>query len=175
MPRYNHSLTEKYDIVKLFKSGKSQTSISKEKNIPRTTIIGYCKDADKIIDAYENGKNSNAKRIRTHQFEDVDQPLLDFFRVAREQNIPVSGAILLERAREYARHLKYPDPNLLDINWINRWKGRNEIISKKLHGEASSADVPAADNWIKNRLPQILKEYEPKNIFNCDETGLYYR
>ena len=41
---------------------------------------------------------------------------------------------------------------------------------KKLHGEAESVDQDAA-----NRLPQLLKEFTAENIFNCDETGLFYR
>ena len=173
--RINLSLSEKYELVQLYKSGESQTSISKRKNIARTTIIGICKNADKIVNDYESGQNSKSKRVRTHNYEDVDKPLLDFFRLAREQNIPISGAMLLEKALVYARQLKHPEPISIDINWVNRWKLRNEVVSKKLHGEASSADLTAADNWVMNRLTQVLNEFQPENIFNCDETGLFYR
>ena len=100
--------------------------------------------------------------------------LLEFFCLARDSKLPISGALLLEKARIYAIDLGYADPEKLDINWVNCWKKRNEIVVKKLHGEAESVDQDAANDWRKNRLPQLLKEFTAENIFNCDETGLFY-
>ena len=45
---------------------------------------------------------------------------------------------------------------------------------KKLHGEVESVDQDAANDWWKNRLPQLLKEFTAENIFNCDITDLFY-
>jgi len=41
-----------------------------------------------------------------------------------------------------------------------------------LKGEAGEADV-AANAWLRG--PTIIEEYSPDDIFNADETGLYYR
>lgn len=59
--------------------------------------------------------------------------------------------------------------------WLARWKGRNNVVFKKLHGEKKDADVPAADNFRQNVLPDILKKYKEDDIYNADETGIYYR
>ena len=32
-----------------------------------------------------------------------------------------------------------------------------------------------ADEWIKNVLPKEIEGYDPKDIFNADETGLVYK
>ena len=42
-------------------------------------------------------------------------------------------------------------------------------------GEKNSADVPAAENWIENRLPELLQNFDENQIYNADETGLFYR
>jgi len=36
------------------------------------------------------------------------------------------------------------------------------------------ADFSTAENWIKTELPKIISEYTPDNVYNADETGLFY-
>ncbi|CAM1320828.1 TIGD6 (predicted) [Pycnogonum litorale] len=113
------------------------------------------------------------KRKRKHNFEDVDEPLLKWFRAARDKKLPVSGDDLLLKAQQFARACGYENPEKLDINWINRWKLREEIVCKKLHGEAESVDQEAVDDWLKNRLPALLKEFKAEDLFNADETTVF--
>ena len=42
----------------------------------------------------------------SHNFDLVDEPLTKFFRLAREQNIPISGEMLLAKAKKYAEETK---------------------------------------------------------------------
>jgi len=48
-----------------------------------------------------------------------------------------------------------------------------EVSCKKLHGEAASIDEAGADNWHKNRLPILLREFKKGQIFDADETGAF--
>jgi len=162
------TLKAKYEIIKKLEKGKSQSKLAKELNIPRTTINGYVKRKAEIIEAYENGIQSSTKRFKTHNFDKVDEPLLKFFQMIRDKKIPISGDMLLEKAKTYAKELNYAEFDSLDLNWINRWKKRYSIVGKKNYGEA-------ADDWLKNRLPTLLEEFPKENILNCDETALFYR
>ncbi|XP_061169979.1 tigger transposable element-derived protein 4-like, partial [Saccostrea echinata] len=36
-------------------------------------------------------------------------------------------------------------------------------------------DTDAADRWITEVLPEIIRDYKAKDIYNADETGIYYR
>ena len=60
-------------------------------------------------------------------------------------------------------------------SWVRRMKKRNNISYKKAHGEKLSADAPAAKQFVDDELPKLLEKYHPDDIFNCDETGLYWR
>jgi len=42
------------------------------------------------------------------------------------------------------------------------------------HGEAASAPLEDLDDMRKN-IQNILKDYSPNDIFNMDETGLYWK
>ena len=37
------------------------------------------------------------------------------------------------------------------------------------------ADTDSAEKWLSDTLPDLLREYDPDNIYNADETGLYFR
>ncbi len=58
--------------------------------------------------------------------------------------------------------------------WLHSFQRRNNIKESVLSGE--SADVPEEQvhDWCL-RLSTICDGYEPKDIFNADETGLFYR
>ena len=83
--------------------------------------------------------------------------------------------MLLLKAQEFARACGCDDTDKLDANWVNRWKSRQEVVCKKLHGEAESVDQCGVDDWQKHRLPALLKQFKAEEIFNTDETGLFYR
>ena len=60
--------------------------------------------------------------------------------------------------------------------WLWRFSKRHGIRQLTLQGEKLSADKPAADNFITTFQEFIEdKQYTLNQIFNCDETGLYYK
>lgn len=171
------SLKEKYEIIRKVNNGeiKNKTKLAEEIGIKRTTLSSICANSDKIIADYEAGGNSNSKRKRKHSFEDVDKYLLKWFKCVRDQKISISGEMLLLKGQEFAKEIGYENYKNLDMSWISRWKAREEVVCKKLHGEADSVDQQGADDWQRNRLPLLLKEYKAENIFNTDETGLFFK
>ncbi|XP_066445492.1 tigger transposable element-derived protein 1-like [Eleutherodactylus coqui] len=60
--------------------------------------------------------------------------------------------------------------------WFNRFKARNNFHNIKVTGEAASADTVAAQEFPAT-LKEVIKEgaFSPQQIFNVDETGLYWK
>ncbi|KAI6654445.1 Tigger transposable element-derived protein 6-like [Oopsacas minuta] len=58
---------------------------------------------------------------------------------------------------------------------ISRWKVRHQGKAKKVHGEKASADRVTAKHWLETVLPKLMKDYESQDVFNADETALFYR
>jgi hypothetical protein len=81
-------------------------------------------------------------------------------------------SILLKKANDFGEKLE--DFKAAD-GWLTRLKVRHGIVYKKLHGEEQDTDGSAADNWLQTDLKTVLNTYGPDDIFNTDETGLYYR
>ncbi|XP_064463789.1 tigger transposable element-derived protein 4-like [Ornithodoros turicata] len=58
--------------------------------------------------------------------------------------------------------------------WLDRYKKRNNVVSKTLHGEGGAADCEAALNWSNHRLAELQKINSDRYIFKLDEAALFY-
>ena len=95
------------------------------------------------------------------------------FNQLRANGIPVSGTMLKTIAKKYATN--YGDMEFKASNgWLHKFKLRGKLRYKKLCGERMSCDFEAAEEYILN-FPEISKGFSRKDIFNCDESGLYIR
>ena len=50
---------------------------------------------------------------------------------------------------------------------------QRERTKKMLCGEADEVSITTAHVWIE-RLPELFLDYEPQNILNLDELGLFF-
>jgi len=49
------------------------------------------------------------------------------------------------------------------------------LSTQIVSGESNSVSTLLSEEWINNKLPDILEGYEPRNIYNADEFGLFYK
>lgn len=54
-------------------------------------------------------------------------------------------------------------------------KFRYGICQKKACGESADVNEEDCNDWKINVLPKLLEKYEKHNVFNADETGLFFR
>ena len=59
-------------------------------------------------------------------------------------------------------------------NWLTGWIKRHHLKRKTLHGEAGDADLKIKEIWIKSDLQDIFRRFNPEDIWNADEIGLFY-
>jgi hypothetical protein len=57
--------------------------------------------------------------------------------------------------------------------WTTRFKQRHNLARRQQHGEAQS--VPTEAHTEMNALRAICNSYNPEDIYNMDETGLFWR
>jgi len=118
--------------------------------------------------------NHEAKRHRSVTIPELELALKEFVLVYQEQTI-LSDALLIEKAKLLAKDLGIPEGTLqFSSGWLWKFKNCNEIRQRKLHGEEASAD----QNAIIESLPSLqdkCSSYPPEQIYNMDETGLFYQ
>ena len=87
--------------------------------------------------------------------------------------MPVSGPYIQQKALELAE--RYDQANFKASNgWLQRFKERHNISSAVISGVKGCVDNIVVDDW-KERLPDLISGYKPGDIYNMDETGLFYR
>ncbi len=98
---------------------------------------------------------------------------------SRELRAPISGPVLKEKALQLFAML-YPDLNVdsfkASSGWLHKFCLRHGIKSKALHGESLSADLSCIGDFQSELQSKIESEgYTLNQIFNADETGLWWR
>ncbi|KAF7690705.1 Tigger transposable element-derived protein 6 [Cucumispora dikerogammari] len=58
--------------------------------------------------------------------------------------------------------------------WLSRFKDKYGIKFKISKIKFESANTVAAEKFLKT-VKTLISKYKVKNIFDCDETGLYYK
>lgn len=144
-------------------------------NCGKTQVYQILKDKEKLKEEWLRGERlgDSKRKIRKTGNEAVNSVVYEWFLNARSRNIPISGPILQEKAKMIAQRLNI-DSFKASNGWLESFRTRHEITFKQICGEAKDVDLTVVENW-KVKLAEIIKNYEPKNIANCDETGLFYR
>lgn len=168
------TVEKKMKIIRKIENGSSQAEVGRELNLPKTTVATIWQNRKKILEASSN-KSHKIKKIREPLRQDVDKALLYWFKNQRASNVPVSGPLLKSKAEDLAKLLNSDEQFKCSTGWLERFKTRHNINAGKICGEAADVNKNTVSDWLNNVWPTIAKEYPEENIFNADETGLFYK
>uniref|UniRef100_A0A914X581 HTH CENPB-type domain-containing protein n=1 Tax=Plectus sambesii TaxID=2011161 RepID=A0A914X581_9BILA len=169
------SIDQKLEILDALQSQvKTRKELSVEYGCNLSTIARIVQHEQKIRTiALENG-NTARKRLRKGNYEELDQAVAVWFRQMRAENAIINGPMILEVAKQFAQKLELSDFKPSN-GWLGRWKAKENVTFHKLQGDKGAANQASAAEWIKNVLPALLADYDPKNVYNADESGLFYK
>lgn len=168
------SLQEKLQIISCIDKGQKQTDVAERLGLSKQTVNSIIKKRKDILAKQVTGDLQPKRfRLRDASFPEVEDALLVWLRDARSRNIPVNGFLLRKRAEQLSVILGQDDFKCSE-GWLNRFKSRHGISFKCMSGESASVDDSVVD-WKTQSLPEILEGYEPRDVFNADESGLFYK
>ncbi|XP_055766968.1 uncharacterized protein LOC129842432 [Salvelinus fontinalis] len=72
---------------------------------------------------------------------------------------------------------KVPSAFNASKGWFEKFKKRFGLKNVCLHGEMASADTAEAEAFVNNKFKAIIEEggYKPEQVFNMDETALFWK
>ena len=59
------------------------------------------------------------------------------------------------------------------LGWLMRFRDRFGVLCKAICGEGSSVPLKKVNEWRAGEIQKIILNYDPKNIYNADETGIF--
>jgi hypothetical protein len=121
-----------------------------------------------------------AFNLRKAQYPELESKLVTFITDMEKQNFAVNGLSLRLQAEAYCRrHIEllngHEMPTFSD-GWLDNLMRRNGLKCRIMNGEAGSVDM-TSDHILTeiDRIRGVITKYPLKDIFNFDETGLFYR
>ena len=117
---------QKLEIVHVMgRERPSQAELAKRFSCAQSTISKITKSKDALLKEAEENKLTTRKRKRASKDDDVDAALYTWFVNARARDVPITSAILEEKANLFASVLEkdFKAKN----GWLCRWKTRHGI------------------------------------------------
>ena len=181
------SISEKMKILKKIDEGMKMNDIANEMNLGRSTILTIKRNKEKIQKCARNVDNTSVSTIfrpRNPLIRITEIYLHKWIIDERKKGVPLSGRIIQQKALSLYEDVKKSKkseessskPFTASNGWFERYKKRFGLKSVHLSGESASANSSAASDFII-KFKQIVAKgnYSSQQIFNVDETGLFWK
>ncbi|GBC47327.2 tigger transposable element-derived protein 6-like [Rhizophagus irregularis DAOM 181602=DAOM 197198] len=146
----------------------SITNKSKEYEVSEGMISDILKEKDRWLAVDLSSYQASLRRERKLSFINIEEALTLWVENALLAGLIISDDILSTKALEFA-FLCNEEKFKGSEGWVDNFKKRHNLKQYNMHEEAASAPLQDLDIMREN-LHQILKNYDSKDIFNCDET-----
>jgi len=168
-------------ISKLSKTNPpSKRALAREYDVSKGAIRKVWEKRDSILEQSallsEEAKQKTFRALvgRFTELEDMLYIWIDNMCHAR---LLVPPSLAIAKAKSIAFALSISDSNFkASWQWLSRFRTRQGLQKMLLHGEGIEVDK----NYPKllsalEELYSIIAQYDPENIYNMDETGLFFR
>ena len=123
-----------------------------------------------------NSGSGIAKTMKQNSYPKLDEALFIWMRQMREKNITITGPMLKEKAVLLIPRLYTNQAGEFTACTCFIWRfcKRHNLSAISVLGEIISADKISAESFclsFRNRI----REFNLHQIFNCDETDLWYK
>ncbi len=166
MKRKSYTIQEKIEwIEEASKPDMSQVTVTQEFGITPSTLDG----------AVVKGASKKAKRLSQGLVKELEDKLYEWFLKKWGKGLPMDKPLLRKQAETLADKMGLTGKLTFSAGWLWRWRCRYGVIFKNQRGEQQDADFAAAEKWQKEVLSGLLNVYSPDDVFDSDETELFYR
>ena len=185
------TIQEKVKLLDMLDSGRKIVEVARHYDLNESTVRYIRKDEKNIRATAAVSFNNEAKRVVTNRNQFIvkmESALAMWIADCRKKNIPLDSLVIREKARRlyqlFLAEENQPESSSESITdftaskgWFEKFQKRYQLKNVVLHGEAASADQAAAEAYVMNTFPKILEDgqYLPEQVFNMDETGLFWK
>jgi hypothetical protein len=167
------SLEEKIEVIDEHeKNERSAKELTVLFNVKKTQIYDILNNRMKIREEWLKGTSGDVKRFtKSTDNDEINCAVFEWFVSARAKGVPVSGTLIQAEALETAKKLGKDNFKASNM-WLESFKRRRNIVFNSVCGEANDVDMQTVTEW-KAKIEDLVAGYEPRNVFNGDETGLF--
>lgn len=177
--RKNYTLDQKVKFIREVDDNphKTKTEIASGLGIAYTSLCTVISKRNAILDEFLKLGAKSTKRSRQQEgrYVDLEKALFIWFQQKRAAGLPISGDMLKAKAIDLAKTTMSITADFkASSGWLQGFKDRHGITGRNICGESKAVNDVTVQHWNKEVLPGIIRDYQSQNIYNCDETGLFY-
>ncbi|KAJ7316369.1 hypothetical protein JRQ81_002531 [Phrynocephalus forsythii] len=181
------SLELKKEIISRYENGARLMDLSKQYDMPRTTIATIIKNNKDMIKEADVAKGvSILTKSRPQSVEEMETLLLIWINEKQVAGDSISESLICEKALRLHADIIARPPGASDgaevesfkasHGWFDNFKKRTSIHSVVRYGEAASTNTIDADQFVLEFKDYVTaQDFVPQQVFNCDETGLFWK
>lgn len=176
------TLDIKLEVLRRFEVGEKLSQIAKALDLAVSTVATIRDNKEKIKASSQIATPLRASRLTRHRsavMETMERLLRVWLEDQSQRNMPVSVTMIQEKAKSLFDDLQrdqgersQEEKFSASKGWFVRFKERHCLPHFKMNSTAPGN---------KDAYPEVLKsiieegEYTPQQVFNVDETGLYWK
>lgn len=141
-------------------------------NVGKSTVSDILKSSEKWLKV--TVKTAGHTRVLHAKHEKLEDALAMWTSDMASHHAAVNDEMLIEKAKTLGEQLDVGNDFCYSRGWLQRFKQRHGLKRRIYEGEAGSADMEAVQLG-RAALRDLLKDYAPDDIFNLDETALFFR
>lgn len=182
------SLDKKLAILDYLANGQNPTEISKFLNLGESTIRAIKKNEVAIRKSVINGTKLSSNLTsysRDPLLEKTEKALVIWIEDLSQKRFPICGYLIKEKALLFHKLIKqqaeFTSPYNAKVftaskGWLTGFLKRYSFHNIKIKGETASAYEGAASIYSKKFIKMIEDGcYSPDQVFNADETELFWK
>ena len=176
------SIAKKIEIIDRYKKGESKTNLAILYGKAKSTIGDIIKNEQNLREFAKQTETENflevRKTVRNANDPNLDKALYIWFCQERHLGTPITGDLMNIKARSLNRLLNPTDKKefIPSDGFIANFIKRHSIKSLSIQGESLSANLSSVENFLEKVQLMIRTEgYSNEQLYNYDETGLYWK
>lgn len=145
-----------------------QTEIGALFGVERSTVSKVLRQKDKYL-YQDDGSRSPIKRSKS-KFPDIERTLSNWARNHQRQGLPLTDAIIREKARFFARTVGNSESHLKtnSSSWLEKFKQKNHLTARK--GSIVEESEGTSDSPSNAHTPGVVSPASPDTISPSNAT-----
>uniref|UniRef100_A0A182N6W4 HTH CENPB-type domain-containing protein n=1 Tax=Anopheles dirus TaxID=7168 RepID=A0A182N6W4_9DIPT len=173
------TLEQKLTLIRRCEKGETTQALAKQYHIGLQTVRDIIKQKAKILsfiqhcDTYDGP--TKRKSMKISMYGELDASMLSWYNETRATGLPITSSMCIEQAKNLYETIGFTGSFNASAGWFTRFKQRYGIVNDYSTTSLKAGCANATEDFCNEfRHLMHIEGWLPDQIYNADETGVYW-